>query len=106
MFRRENMTLRATRGRIHSKQRLIFFACFSEMEPLTLSDGSVLQFLFDASYQRRTEFLERHDQNRRRRNVENFEESFSINVRVKNDDGFLWQAQDNLGNFTQLHVSF
>ena len=79
--------------------------CNKKMKPLTLSDGSVLQFLFDASYQRRAEFLERHRQNRRRRNVKNFEESFSMNVRVKNDDGFLWQAQDNLGNYTQLHIS-
>lgn len=75
------------------------------MKPLTLSDGSVLRFQFEVSYQRKTEFLERRDQSRRRRNVENVE-SFSMNVRVRNDDGFLWRAQDNMGNYTQLQVSF
>ena len=83
---------------------MLFFS-FSDVEALSLSVGSVLRFHFDASYQRQTEFLERRDQSRRRRNVENVE-SFSMNVRVRNDDGFLWRAEDNLGNYTQLQVSY
>ncbi len=65
----------------------------------------MLRFQFEATYQRQTEFLERRGQSRRRRNVENTE-SLSMNIRVRNDNGFIWRAQDNLGNYTQLQVSF
>jgi hypothetical protein len=102
------MTLFEVEGCIHSSgiTKLIFLVYFLEVERLTLSEGSVLEFLFDASYHRRTEFLERREQSRQRRNAENFEDSFSMNVRARNNDGFLWRAQDNLGNYTQLQVRF
>lgn len=91
-------------GSIHAFVNAIL-SPFLEVEALSLSAGSVLRFHFDASYQRQAEFLERRGQNRQRRNVENLE-SFSMNVRVRNDDGFLWRAEDNQGNYTQLQVSY
>ncbi|XP_028397675.1 protocadherin Fat 4-like [Dendronephthya gigantea] len=77
--------------------------CNQKMKPLTLSGGTLLRFHFSPSFQRQTQFLQKQGKSRRRRNVKNFE-VFSLNVRVRNDDAFLWRAKNNQGDFTQLHT--
>lgn len=79
--------------------------CSEKAKPLTLRSGSVLQFQFDPSYLRASDFLNRQmtSQSRQRRNVETVQTLF-MNVRSRNDDVLLWRAQDTLGNYTELQI--